>query len=59
MRADKEYFLHFQQMLDSKPNSVELENRLAHFYEELGWRHSLHFLKRGLPTRFPADYEPF
>ena len=46
-------------MLDSKPNSVDLENRLSHFYEELGWRHCDHFLKRGLPARFPGEYEPF
>ena len=45
-------------MLDSKPNSVDLENRLVYLYEQLGWNHCCHYLKRGLPAKFPTDYEP-
>jgi hypothetical protein len=49
----------FQHLLESKPNSIDLEQCLAAHYEDLGWQHCHHFHKRSLPAKFPPDYEPF
>jgi hypothetical protein len=46
-------------MIESKPNSPDLEQRLASFYEQLSWQHCNVFFKRSFPAKFPPDYEPF
>ena len=43
--------------LESKPNSLELEEKLIDLYDKLGWQHCVKFAKESLPTRFPTDFE--
>jgi len=46
-----------QNQLETKPNSVDLEQKLIQLYEKLDWTHCTHFAKESLPTRFPTDFE--
>ena len=46
-----------QNQLETKPNSIELEQKLIQLYEKLGWEHCAYFAKESLPTRFPSDFE--
>jgi len=48
-----------QSLLEAKPNSPDLEQRLSYFYEQLNWQHCQHFFKRSLPAKYPQDYELF
>ena len=43
--------------LESKPNSIDLEQKLIELYDKLGWEHCANFAKESLPTRFPSDFE--
>jgi len=46
-----------QNQLETKPNSLDLEQKLIQLYEKLDWTHCTHFAKESLPTRFPTDFE--
>ena len=46
-----------QNQLETKPNSIELEQKLIELYEKSGWDHCAYFAKESLPTRFPTDFE--
>ena len=46
-----------QNQLESKPNSLELEQKLIKFYEKLEWDHCTRLARESLSTRFPNDYE--
>lgn len=43
--------------LESKPNSIDLEQKLIELYDKLGWEHCANFARESLPTRFPTDFE--
>lgn len=46
-----------QNQLETKPNSIDLEEKLIQLYEKLGWNHCAQFARETLPTRFPSDFE--
>lgn len=48
-----------QHQLDEKPNSPDLDARLTHLYQQLGWDHAAKMAKLSKPIRFPAAYDMF
>ena len=46
-----------QNQLETKPNSIDLEEKLIQLYEKLEWNHCAQFARETLPTRFPSDFE--
>ena len=48
-----------QHQLDEKPNSPDLDNRLPHIFDKLGWEHAAKMARLSKPVRFPTNFDLF
>jgi len=48
-----------QHQLEEKPNSPDLDNRLPHIFDKLGWEHAAKMSRLSKPIRFPTNFDLF
>jgi len=48
-----------QHQLEEKPNSPDLDSRLPHIFDKLGWEHAAKMARLSKPLRFPTNFDLF